>query len=1432
MHDDTLLDGLNGLEIAIVGMAGRFPGANDLDIFWENVRNGIESLSTFSEEELAASGVSPSLLQDLRYVRSRGVLDGASLFDAPFFGFYPREAQILDPQQRVFLECAWEALENAGYDPTRFPGSIGVFAGASTNGYFTLLANSPAIRAVTDDFQLLLSTDKDYLATRVSYKLGLSGPSYTVQTACSTSLVATHLACQSLLNGECDMALAGGVSIMIPQRAGYMAVTGGVLSPDGHCRAFDARAEGTLGGDGVGIVTLRRLQDALAAGDTIRAVIKGSAINNDGDRKVGFTAPSVEGQARVIRAAHIAAEVEPETISYVEAHGTATPLGDPIEVAALTQAFRYRTHKRGFCGIGSVKTNIGHLDVAAGVAGLIKTTLALEHRELPPSLHFERPNPEIDFNTSPFFVNATQRPWESDNGPRRAGVSAFGVGGTNAHIVLEEAPLLPPSGPSRVYQLLTLSAKTDAALERSATKLAAHLRHRPDYNLADVAYTLQVGRRAFDQRQALVCAETAEAAKVLEGQAADMILSGAPFVPSRSVVFMFPGGGAQYANMAHDLYLSEPLFREQVDRCAELLAPHLKLDLRDVLYPALDMAPRTAINENTVFPAALFTIEYALARLWMAWGVQPQAMIGHSLGEYVAACLAGVFTLEDALAIVALRGQLFDQLPAGAMLSSALSARELEPLLPPGVTLAVINAPRSCVASGPCDGIDELERRLAGRAVDYRRLHLTIAGHSPAIDRVAGIFEQFIRSRRLSPPQLPFLSNVTGTWITAEQTTDPSYWALHLRQTVRFSEGIVELLRQPDRAFLEVGPGWTLSSLVHAHRETEQPPFAVTSLRHAQDDQPDTALLLGALGRLWVAGVDIDWTAFYRGQRRRRLPLPGYAFERQHHWPELALARSPFAVENAPVTHKSMPEDTLSSPAPARAVAKVDAKRHVEGRLSAIWRALFGIEQIGADSNFFDLGGHSLLATRVLFAINEAFGVDLPLKALLRAPTVAQLTTTIEQARDSAVLPDTPSLDPAAEVWLDETIVPPPDTGDHLPSAGLLTGATGYLGAYLLHELLRQTAGDVFCLVRATDSTEGLARLRRTLQSYQIWDDRDAARIIPVIGDLEQPLLGLSEDCFRGLARRIGAIYHCGARVHFTYPYASLKANNVLGTQEILRLAACERLKPVHHISTTAVFAPHSTGSNLITEDDPLPNVDALPTGYAQSKWVAEKIIDIARARGMSVAVYRPGAVTGDTRTSMCRPDDAVWRLLKSCIQLGVAPEIESEIASAPVDYVSRAIVAIAQHPGAIGKHFHLTAPNMTPWRDIFAAARSLGYSLQPVDYAGWRAALASLKSAEDNALFPLIHLFDRDQPEAPHRFDCQNTLQALLPSGIVCPPLDAELVQRYCAYFMESGFLAPPRPSAVSFQRADARNDCIPTSTQVGSKLHCLPSTLLTAES
>ena len=983
-------------KIAVIGMAGRYPGSRNIEEFWNNLKESRECITFFQDAELLAAGVDPALLRNTNYVKAQGVCEGTYWFDASAFGYTPAEAEFLDPQHRALLECSWEALEQAGYDPWRYPGRIGVFAGCGQTHYLFELLSMPDIWEHISPFALPTYNDKDFLATRVGYDLNLRGPCVTVQTACSTSLVSIVMACQSLLSYQCDITLAGGVTLSTKEHSGYLYQEGGIVSPDGRCRAFDADAKGIVGGSGAGIVVLKRLEDAIADHDTIHAVVVGMGLNNDGASRVGFTAPGRDGQVAVIKDAIAMAGINPETIGFVECHGTGTPIGDPIEVAALTRAFRAYTKKNQFCAIGSVKTNIGHTDTAAGVAGFTKAILALKQKMIPASLHFHRPNPEIDFENSPFYVSTELREWPSASFPRRAGVTSLGAGGTNAHVILEEGPdIKRPSG-ARPWHLLVWSAKTSSALETMTTNLLTHLIEHTGDSIGDVAYTLQVGRRSFPHRRILVCRSHFDAVESLQQSGLGRFLTGSSQNESTPVAFLFPGQGPQYVNMGKDLHFNEPHFRRNIDYCAEVLQQELAVDIRTLLYPReVNEEAAGQLDQIQYTTPILFAVEYALAKLWIEWGLKPDCMLGHSTGEYVAACLAEVLSLEDALCLVAARGRLMQQLPHGSMMAVLLTEEELLSSFGSiaGLSVAVINGPSACVVSGPTEAVTQLEQELGRKEVPCRTLRISHASHSAMMDPILGDFRSLVQKIELRRPKLRYLSNLSGTWITPSEATSPDYWVNHLRHTVRFSAGLEELFKDERRIFLEAGPGRMLSSLVTQHPERKPGHIALSSLPHPKNDpQTDLELLLASLGQLWLEGVPIDWQSFHAEESHNRIPLPTYPFERQYY-----RRISTVAPKNASAVAPSHTAATTvhTSQRPNMATVYVAPRNELEESICSVWRNTLGIHEIGINDNFVHLGGHSLLALQLATRMKRLFGIELSVRDLYKKPTIAEMTEAI-----------------------------------------------------------------------------------------------------------------------------------------------------------------------------------------------------------------------------------------------------------------------------------------------------------------------------------------------------------------------------------------------------------------------------------------------------
>ncbi|MBY7142456.1 acyltransferase domain-containing protein [Virgibacillus sp. NKC19-3] len=982
--------------IAIIGMSSKLPGASDNRMFWNNLIDGTESISQFSGKDLLKSGIDENLVNNPNYVNSAGVIDNIEYFDAKFFGFSPKEASLMDPQHRVFLENAWESLEESGYSVSNHNGRVGIFAGQSLNTY--LISNVlPSLdkHISTNSLQAAIGNDKDSLTTTAAYKMNLTGPAITIQTSSSTSLVSIVYACQSLLNYQCDISLAGGVSLGVPYKAGYLYEPGGITSKDGHCRSFDADSTGFVGGNGSGVIVLKRLEEAIEDRDQIYAVIKGFSVNNDGSSKVSYAAPSIDKQAEVIMESHAFADIGAETISYVEAHGTGTQIGDPIEVAALTKAFRAGTDKNQYCALGSVKSNIGHLDAAAGVAGLIKTALALKHKVIPPTVHFKEPNPNIDFENSPFYVNTELEKWKTDPGvPRRAGVSSFGMGGTNAHVVLEEAPekYEETSPPKTSWQLIQWSTKTETALEMATENLEEYLKSNRNQSLADIAFTLQVGRENFKYRRYAVVSNIEDAVKAIENR---------KFISSHNegvlpVTFMFPGQGTQYINMSKEIYETEDEFKEQLDYCAEQLKTLIDVDIREIIFPSSDQDDKAKdlLSQTYVTQPALFAIEYSLAKMLMNIGVNPGSMIGHSIGEYAAACISGVLSLDDALRIVSNRGRLIQSLPKGKMLAVMLDEKKLRSVIEDQLSIAVINNDNQCVVSGELQQIDRLEEKLRGMEIVTQRLETSHAFHSYMMEPILEDFRQVLKTVQFHTPSIPFISNLTGTWITDSEAMSADYWVQHLRETVRFAGGIGTILESSPCIMMEVGPGHTLSNFVNLHPSFEKQK-TITCLRHSKDPKSDNQTLLQALGELWLSGHDINWDIYHKNEGCRRISLPTYPFERKKYWIEPS---STIPSDDKVETAANETVDTQISYKNTEVSNDITSTiEKIENEVKNLWIDLLGVKDVDIEHNFFELGGHSLLATQFIARLKNVFDVEINTKDIFINPTISELSKCIKR---------------------------------------------------------------------------------------------------------------------------------------------------------------------------------------------------------------------------------------------------------------------------------------------------------------------------------------------------------------------------------------------------------------------------------------------------
>lgn len=972
------------LDIAVIGIACQFPGAKNYREYWENLKQGKETISFFSDEELLDSHISEALLNQSNYIKAKGLIEGVEQFDAPFFYINGLEAELMDPQHRLYLQCAWSALEDAGYHSAN-AGIVGSFVGCGFCSYYVKnVLNNQKIRESVNEFQSYINNVGDTISTRLSYKFNLTGPSVTILTACSSGLVSLCTACDSLLNYHCDIALAGAVSIQFPHRSGYLYEKGMIHSPDGHCRPFDQKAQGTVVSEGLGVVVLKRLDEAIKDRDHIYAVIKGYSINNDGASKVSFTAPSIEGQASVILEAQEMAEIDPESLTFIEAHGTGTEMGDPIEVSALVEAFELRgTKKKQFCALGSVKSNIGHTDAAAGMAGFIKAVLSVYYGAIPPTLHFSQPNPKIDFENSPFYVNDRYKQWEGS--PRRAGVSAFGIGGSNAHVILEEyVSKEEREAIQSPYAIVPLSAFSQEALHRYFDQLRLFLANHPETSIHDLSYTHQMGRKEFNYRGFFIASSSSEALAILDHQKEEKIAYGHVEGTAPDLVFMFPGQGSQYQEMGHELYQYEPVFRSTIDYCAEYLKPILEIDVRYLIYPKLykSSTPHSlSLNDTVITQAAVFIVDYAMAQLLISWGFTPNALIGHSLGEYVAACVSGVFSLDEALNVIALRGKLIQSLPKGAMLAVQLSQEELAPYLSSKISLAAVNLPNQCVLSGSIEEIKKLEAQFLQEEVVTHLLKTSHAFHSSLLDPILDDFETIFTKIDFKEPQIPYISNQTGTWIRNEEATSPIYWRKHLRETVLFAQGIKSLLEDDRLVLLEVGAGNILSHFAH-HFLANKKAKTVSSLPPAHARVSEMYGLLKAVGQLWIEGVPFNWQSFNKAPKGEKISLPTYPFDPHVYWinPDPPLNRNDIRTGQ----EKAEPES-------------------VEKILIQLWEKYLNpsgaLGRLNSTQNYFDLGGDSLLAIQIFREINKIFDVKIDPHELIAYPTIQALASLIEQIK-------------------------------------------------------------------------------------------------------------------------------------------------------------------------------------------------------------------------------------------------------------------------------------------------------------------------------------------------------------------------------------------------------------------------------------------------
>lgn len=995
-------------DIAVIGMSGKFPQSDNLNQFWDNLVAGKEMINFYSDDELRNAGIEEKILNNSNFVKADSRIENHGSFDYNFFGYTKHEAAIMDPQIRLLHEQTWLALEDSGYNPSSYKDKIGAYLTASDNlnwrAYAMLTQNDKV-----NPFFLNQISNKNFISTLISYNLNLKGPSYFIDTACSSSLVAIHMACRSLWLKECSLAVSGGARIESTDGSGYIYQEGMVNSRDGHCKAFDKDSSGTIVGEGVGVIVLKRMEDAIRDKDHIYAIIRSSAINNDGDRKVGYTAPSIKGQAECIKLAHQVADVNPNTITYIEAHGTGTKLGDPIEIEALNKAFNY--NKEHSCAIGSVKTNIGHLDTTAGVAGLIKAVLALKHKKIPASLNYNSPNPEINFESGPFQVNNKLIDWKSKNNePLRAGVSSFGIGGTNAHVILEEYVGNNEKKDDDSYHLIRYSAKSLKSLNNYQEHLKEFIKEAEDVNLSDIAYTLLKGRKQFNYNRFLVANNKQDVISAIEQHDGELLFSG-KLNSKQKIVFMCTGSGSQYINMCKDLYLNESYFKTLVDIGFDLLKKETGHNFSEIIYTDKTLKDKeNIINNNEYTQPIVFIYEYAIAQLLMKWGISPDVMIGHSTGEYVAACLSGVFSFESALSLVIQRAKLMSQTQKGSMISVGLSEQNIKPFLSSDVNIAAINSPESCVISGTIDAIDHLYEKLEAKNISCSKLRISLGAHSYLMDPILDRYRLELEKISFSKPKIPFISNFTGQYISDEVCT-PSYWINHLRSTVRFSEGLTRLLQNPSSIFIEIGPSNALTTMFQQHSDMNtNKNIALNVIRHPRQEINDQKHLLQKIGELWLNGMDINWDSFYQEKLPNKISVPGYVFTETKLPSRINVFKSLESqfqgntnaiedlIKNQEDIDNENEEELEFNDRSELLVKYVAPESETEQTLVYIWQDFFNMDRIGVLDDFFKLGGNSLKGVTMLKLIMKTFSVQINIRDFYKKANIKKLAAEIDLA--------------------------------------------------------------------------------------------------------------------------------------------------------------------------------------------------------------------------------------------------------------------------------------------------------------------------------------------------------------------------------------------------------------------------------------------------